>query len=274
MSWLGSFGKMLIICSIAFALVQSGLAYNIIDAVRYQDLGEIDLSGVVTNIFSPSESTTITPVYFPTITTIKNPTPSPTPTEAGYYDRKYAWNYKGTTWTYSISVPKSTYNYYRNLDHTSRDYAKYISDGGSRKYLSGLATKFRDGGSTKGYSDSENVMNVIAFVQSLPYTSDSVTTGHDEYPRYPIETLVDNGGDCEDTALLTAGILREMGYGVVLLGLPGHMAVGVKGGQGVTGTYYLYNGVKYYYLETTGNGWDIGEVPDAHRNSKAKIIPV
>lgn len=274
MSWLSSFGKTLILCSIAFAIVQSGLAYNIMDAVRYQDVNEIDLPGVVANIMAPSESVSITPNYFPNVATITSPTPSPTPTEAGYYDRKYEWNYKGTTWQYSLSVPKSMYNYYKNLDHTSKNYPKYISDEWSRKYLSGLATKFREGGSKKGYSDSENVMNVIAFVQSLPYTSDSVTTGYDEYPRYPIETLVDNGGDCEDTALLTAGLLREMGYGVVLLALPGHMAVGVKGGQGISGTYYMNNDVKYYYLETTGSGWKIGMIPDAHKNSKARIIPL
>ncbi|NCB27198.1 MAG: hypothetical protein EOM62_17345 [Bacteroidia bacterium] len=274
MSWLGSFGKTLIICSIAFALVQSGLAYNIIDAVRYQDIGELDLQGVVENIISPSESASTTPFSIPKIPSISDSTPSPTPTEAGYYDRIYEWNYKGTTWQYSVSIPKSVYNYYKKLDHASKDYPKYISDEWTREDLSDLATTFRDGGSKKGYSDSENVMNVIAFVQSLPYTSDSVTTGHDEYPRYPIETLVDNGGDCEDTALLTAGILREMGYGVVLLALPGHMAVGVKGGSGVTGTYYLYNNVKYYYLETTGNGWKIGQIPDAYRNTKARVIPL
>jgi len=33
-----------------------------------------------------------------------------------------------------------------------------------------------------------------AFVQSLPYTSDLVTTGYDNYPRYPIETLIDMAG--------------------------------------------------------------------------------
>ena len=273
MSWLRNFGKVLIIFLIAFAIVQSGLANNIIDAVRYQDIEKLDLSGVVTNVLSSTGLVPKPPTYSPTITT-NNPTSSPTPTGAGYYDRAYEWKYKGTTWTYALSIPTSTYNYYRNLDHTGRDYTKYISDEGSRKYLSALAKTFREGGSTKGYSDSENVMNVIAFVQSLPYTSDSVTTGHDEYPRYPIETLVDNGGDCEDSSLLTAGILREMGYGVILLNLPGHMAVGVKGGEEIEGTYYSYNGAKYYYLETTGSGWKIGKMPDAYRNTKARIIPL
>jgi hypothetical protein len=75
----------------------------------------------------------------------------------------------------------------------------------------------------------------------LEYTSDLVTEGYDEYPRYPIETLVDKGGDCEDTAILAASIIRGMGYGVVLLVFPktadspGHCAVGVAGEAGMPG---------------------------------------
>lgn len=265
MSWLRSFGNMLIIFSIAFAIVQSGLAYNIIDVVRYQDLDELDLSGVVTNVLSSTGFTSIIPSFLPGM--------SPTPIEEGYYDIKYMWSYKGSLWTYSASIPKSTYNYYKNLDHRSRDYAKYISDEGSKKYLSGLADTFRDAGSAKGYSASENARNVVAFVQSLPYTSDSVTTGYDEYPRYPVETLVDKGGDCEDSALLTAGILKEMRFGVVLLLLPTHMAVGVVCEEGMTGTYYTYKGSKYYYLETTASGWNIGEIPTEFKNTKVTILP-
>jgi|GEM_PF-1230107 len=53
-----------------------------------------------------------------------------------------------------------------------------------------------------------------------------------------------------------------MGYGVVLIKLPGHVAVGVRGGEGIYGTYYSENGEKYFYLETTSEGWKIGETPD------------
>jgi len=124
-----------------------------------------------------------------------------------------------------------------------------------------------------GYSETDNVMNVITFVQSLPYFKDASSTTMDEYPRYPIETLVDNGGDCEDTAILTAAMLREMGYGVVLVNPPGHMAVGVKCSS-CSGTNYTYGGDKYYYLETTGNNYKIGQMPDEYRNQKVNIIPM
>jgi len=111
-------------------------------------------------------------------------------------------------------------------------------------------------------------------VQSLPYTSDNETTGYDEYPRYPIETLVDNGGDCEDTAILAAALIDAMGYGVVLLRFPTHMAVGVKGSDSLYGTYWTYQDQRYYYLETTGANWEIGELPPTYKGMSAQIFPM
>lgn len=274
MSWLSSLGKIMILVAIGFAVMQSGLSANISEAIRSQDLDALDLGGVATGIFTTADSAKKTTEPSPYVTRTAEPKSTPTPYEEGYYERAFQWRYKGTVWEYTISIPKSTYNAYRDLDHTSRNYPKYISDNGSKKYLREFAEKVQKVGSEKGYSASDNVLNVIAFVQSLPYTSDTVTTGYDEYPRYPIETLVDCGGDCEDTALLTAGLLRALGYDVVLLGLPGHMAVGVKGASNLPGTYYLYHDVRYYYLETTGNGWGIGQIPNEYHHVKAKVIPV
>lgn len=115
---------------------------------------------------------------------------------------------------------------------------------------------------------------LATFVQSLPYTSDSVTTGHDEYVRYPLETLIDDGGDCEDTAILLAALLKELGYDVVLLSPPGHMAVGVAVSAGVVHSYTTIevHGVHYAYVETTGDGWRIGEVPDEYQHSTFQVF--
>lgn len=214
------------------------------------------------------QATTITPV----------PTQAPTKISAdstSYYNMSYSWSYKGSKWTWTSSIPKSLYDYYKQQPHNRQsDYAEYALSDYDRTYLKSLVKSFNDAGTRSGYSEYDDVMNVVCFVQSLPYTSDKVTTGYDEYPRYPIETLVDNGGDCEDTAILTAAILNEMGYGVVLLEYPGHMAVGVKCSDYYPGTYYEYQGSKYYYLETTGDNWEIGQVPSEFKNSQAIIRPM
>jgi len=111
-------------------------------------------------------------------------------------------------------------------------------------------------------------------VQSLPYTVDSVTTSFDEYPRYPIETLVDNGGDCEDTSILLAAIVDKLGYGVALIMPPAHVAVGIAGEESRPGRYWEYAGTKYYYLETTGEGFRIGEVPSVYSKATAHVYPI
>jgi hypothetical protein len=54
-----------------------------------------------------------------------------------------------------------------------------------------------------------------------------------------------------------------MGYDVILLLLrdANHMALGVAGEDAVQGSYYIHEGTKFYYVETTGSGWRVGEVP-------------
>ena len=190
--------------------------------------------------------------------------------------RSYNWNFKGTSYSWKLTIPQSLYTYYRMQPHDSSElttYKQYVISSQDKQYLDALLKKLKESGEKKGYSDAENVMNVISFVQSLPYFYDNSSTIYDNYPRYPIETLVDNGGDCEDTAILTAAFLKEMGYGVVLVNPSGHMAVGVKCNN-CAGTYYEYDGDRYYYLETTGNNFQIGEIPSDEAGKKVRIIPL
>jgi len=51
-----------------------------------------------------------------------------------------------------------------------------------------------------GFTDNQIMELAISFVKSLPYSYDIDTTGLEGYKRYPIETLADSTGDCEDTA--------------------------------------------------------------------------
>jgi predicted transglutaminase-like cysteine proteinase len=214
-----------------------------------------------------------------TLTTV-SPSPSssthPATSAESSYDRDYAWTYDGDRWTWSLSIPKAAYDYYRGRAHDREsDYAQYALSEYDRPYLKGMIDRFREVGENSGYSDADQIGNVVAFVQALPYTSDAETTGYDEYPRYPLETLVDHGGDCEDTAILAAALLAEMGYDTVLIELPRHMAVGVRCMDACYGTYYEYRGVRYFYIETTEEGWSIGEQPpEFAKGGTATIRPM
>ena len=99
-----------------------------------------------------------------------------------------------------------------------------------------------------------------------------MTTGYDEFRRYAIETLIEGGGDCEDTTILVGAILRGLGEKTALILTPGHIALGVSGN--FTGTSVTHNGTKYYYCETTGTGWTVGTLPPSSGTTVTDIVPL
>ncbi len=188
--------------------------------------------------------------------------------------RHFSWEYLGD-WDWDLQIPKIMYDYYHDMPRPpTRDYSVYVTHPSDDIYVERLVEIIEEAAVQKGFDEYQTVEFTIAFVQSLPYTVDSVTSPFDEYPRYPVETLVDGGGDCEDTSILLAALLTEMGYGVVLISPPEHMAVGVKGSDNRPGTYWEYEGAKYYYIETTGSGRRIGELPEEYADKSAKIYPL
>lgn len=121
----------------------------------------------------------------------------------------------------------------------------------------------------------EQASNVLGFTQAcITYVSDEETTPGVEWPRYPIETLMDESGDCEDDVILTAAVLKRMGFEIALLYYPEHCALGIAGAEGLPGDYVFdpSTGLKYFYGEATGEGWHLGEVPSAYRGQKPKMI--
>lgn len=238
-----------------------------------------------------SGSTTIlTPVTTPTPMYVPATTPVPTPTlgsaeaierptqSTELITRQYKWSYGGYEWTWSLNVPEVLYDFYKEKPRPDFNYSIYVTHPEDDSYLDMLVQKIEEAAVEKGFSEWETINLAVSFVQSLPYTTDSVTTSYDEYPRYPIETLVDNGGDCEDTSILMAALLDAMGYGVVLFALPSpdpeHVAVGLLGGEGIYGTYWEHNGGKYFYLETTGEGYEIGVLPSEYEGKSAYIYDI
>jgi hypothetical protein len=197
--------------------------------------------------------------------------------QSDYYHEDFKWTYKGSEWTWSLDIPKSLYDAYRSVPVSTRTRDGLAGYGflttTNDYYIKQVAEKLEEAASQKNYEPYDQVSFVLAFVQSLPYTSDSVSSGFDEYPRFPLETLVDNGGDCEDTSILFATLTLIMGYGAVYINPPEHCAVGVLG-DNLVGSYYTYNNKTYYYCETTGDGWEIGQIPSEFKDEKAYIYEI
>ena len=194
--------------------------------------------------------------------------------EDGHYKINYSWEYDDVKWSFSMGIPQDVYSFYRGRAHNNVDLMHYALSEYDRDYIRDIVSSFRKGGEKWGLSDLDNVFNVVSFVQSLQYVSDDSSRGEDEYVRYPIETLVDGVGDCEDMVILAASILYEMGYNVLLVMLPEHLALAIKYDKNFPGTYYEYDGSRYYYLEMTNAGWDLGQIPNQYKHQTVTLIPL
>lgn len=193
----------------------------------------------------------------------------------------YEWVYGSWLWSdryqWDLTIPLSLYcEYYeRPRPDSWSDWVDMAKDRYDDPYVDEMFQKMNQVALSEGFTEAKKINFVIAFVQSLPYTVDEVTSPWNEYPRYPMETLFDRGGDCEDTSILVAALLDRMGYDVALLFLynENHCAVGVSI-EGSHGSYYPFDDKKYFYLETTGEGWSIGEIPPDFTETIARIYPL
>jgi hypothetical protein len=90
-------------------------------------------------------------------------------------------------------------------------------------------------------------------------------------PKYPLETLSDRGGDCEDLSILLAAIFRELGFATKLINPPGHMALALAC-KNCDGQFYEWDGRKYFYVETTAINYEVGMAPERYEHTKGNVF--
>jgi len=260
------------------------LAVSLLAAMAVSCAGHTFESPPETVIEPPTEIPIPSPVKPEPPPDVSEPTPEPVsiirqiPESDEVITRRYTWSFSGKKWEAELLMPEALYNYYRDLPRPRTDnYSIYITHPLDDHYIKSLTDEIEQIAQRERFSSLNKVEFVIAFVQHLPYTVDSVTTPYDEYPRYPIETLVDNGGDCEDTSILLASLLDSTGYEVTLVIFPetpdtlGHVGIGILATDDMKGAYFEVEGKRYFYIETTDTRWGIGEIPDEYRGVTARI---
>jgi len=191
----------------------------------------------------------------------------------GTLSRTYSWEYEGHCWHLTLPLDDKLYETSQSRTR-NRDYDLFASDPYDDQLIKEIANDLLSLSKTYGLEGMQTPGLCISFVQSLNYTSDLESSGYAQYPRFPYETLYENGGDCEDTAILAVAILQEMGYDAVLLELPDHMSLGIKCSPEQKDKSFEYEGSNYYYVETTGSDWQIGEIPDEYKDQPIQVIPV
>ena len=188
------------------------------------------------------------------------------PSQSQYYNTEFAWDYGGNHWDWNLSIPTTLYDAYDatavpdslrvQLGLTQFGFFTTTQD----SYMRTLADKLNETSTQNGYNSYSEVNFILAFVQSIPYKTDNASTPYQDYPRFPVETLVDDVGDCKSHSILFATLMLILDYGTIFINPPDHLAVGVLGNN-LQGSYYIYNNQDYYYCETTGPGFTVGELP-------------
>jgi hypothetical protein len=98
-----------------------------------------------------------------------------------------------------------------------------IEDPAQDDFFTDLLGRFREIRKERNLTDDEYAELLTAYAQSFRYHAT------DNPPKYPIETVYDEEGDCDDMSLLLAGLLSREGYKTVLLLFEkdNHMVVGI-----------------------------------------------
>jgi transglutaminase-like putative cysteine protease len=138
---------------------------------------------------------------------------------SGFGDKKFEWIYDNQFYSLEWELEYSTYLEYKQLDHSvdgKDDYARFSTP--QAAYITDLSLALSDMSTGAGYSsDLSRAEFILSFVASIPYQYDYEGTGYTEYPKFPIEMLWENAGDCEDAAALYISIMESLDFDVILV---------------------------------------------------------
>lgn len=178
--------------------------------------------------------------------------------------------------TIEMEISRNRYVYYREQPRQNGNWNHYAEI--EMPEVRQLVFAFQSLHTEQQWSTFNQAYNVMKFVQScIPYAKDVDSTGHSDWPRYPIETLMDENGDCEDLSILCAAIIARLDFSVVLLHYPGHLAFGVAGADHLKGEYVVdpTTGHRFYYGEATADNWHLGQIPPKYRElTPETLLPV
>lgn len=204
------------------------------------------------------------------------------------YNRTYRWNFNGKPVKLSMSIPVNTYKNYLDSKVDRSPQSNIHPDDAMRAFVTSNEKVINDLASdlksyAKNYDSVTTANFILRFVQgSIVYRLDNVSKGPIEYWRFPVETLVDRQGDCEDTAVLYAAIMEALNYEAALIFCSweedgekvGHLAVGIHL-EGDHGDYVEDSaGKKYYFCETTAASYNLGQLPKDFDCEPEKIIVI
>ena len=135
-------------------------------------------------------------------------------------------------------------------------YSAIANDPAQDEMYDKLLGFFRAYAESHALTSDEYAELLTAYVQNIPYN----TVGAEV--NFPIETVIENRGDCDDKSVLLAGLLAKSGYaaGVVHFPEENHMTAAIRK-ENEEGCEIS----EYIVIETTRSAY-IGEIPALIRN--------
>ena len=178
----------------------------------------------------------------------------------------YTWIFKNKHWNIKFLVDIDGYNAFKNITRTkSNDDSFYLTKTieGNYNAIKEIYLELSSIAKNRNFNELETAQFISSFVESLPYEKDI-----DEYSKFPYETLYELKGDCEDLSILLAKLLSLSGLKTVFIVFDGHQGLGIKT---EFESNFKINGSNYAYIETTSQGFKIGEIPEPLINKSYEI---
>ncbi|MCX6093426.1 MAG: PKD domain-containing protein [Candidatus Bipolaricaulota bacterium] len=128
----------------------------------------------------------------------------------GYVMERFEWQYADETQYWDLLVPWSLYRTYRdrirNTAEEKFDYGYYVEDPLDEPTIEDYSALLWE----RSGEDVDAFIECTLFFCQGAITYEADPSGK-EWPLYPIETLVDGAGDCEDSTILFVSLLRGRG---------------------------------------------------------------
>ena len=130
---------------------------------------------------------------------------------------------------------------------------------------------------------------ILSYAQNVPYQYDEDFCGKSEYWKYPVETVFDGAGDCEDTSILYCAIMKALGYDTAIATLSvsdtsrfissssasANHCMSLLYVDGVTpesDAVVTIGSSTYYLCETTAASYDVGVNPWLSSRVVTKLV--
>lgn len=198
----------------------------------------------------------------------------------------YYTNFSNKEQTITLSVPFEKYNSTTYSNHaiwnneTLTPAKDYITDNET------IVSQIVEAVISQTQSEEELANALLDFVQDKQ-NGLSIRYYPTRELKYPIETLVEMGGDCDTHAILYATLMKAARFKILLLysneKIAGqhHVAIAVhlenppkNSRPDIEDSVFTHNEEKYYYAETTGWGLRVGDLPLEFQNLTFRTMPL